>query len=63
MFSIINLMERMLNNNYVIKNYIEPPEEEMTEYGLNIRLNYKKLVALFDDFSSVYKSRSESGRE
>ena len=62
-FSIINLMERMLNNNYVIKNYIEPPEEEMTEYGLNIRLNYKKLVALFDDFSSVYKSRSESGRE
>lgn len=56
---VINLIEKILNDRYLIKNYVEPAEIEMTAYGLEVRRNYKKLVALMDDFNSVRKARCE----
>lgn len=56
---VIYLVEKILNDRYIVKNYIEPPEATMTPYGLEVRRNYKKLVALMDDFLSVRKARCE----
>ena len=56
---VIYLIEKILNDRYIVKNYIEPPEGAMTAYGLEVRRNYKKLVALMDDFLSVRKARCE----
>ena len=51
--------ENMLNDSYVIKTYIEVPEDSLTAYGLDVRRNYKKLVSLIDDFKAVRKARLE----
>ena len=55
----IGLMEKILNDPYLIKNYITPPESALTAYGQEIRRNYKKLVGLLDDFQSVRKARRD----
>ncbi len=57
---MIGLMEKMLNDRYLIKNYIQPQDTEITAYGAEIRRNYKKLVGLLDDFRAVRKARGDS---
>lgn len=56
---VISLLEKILNDRYLIKSYIDPQEETITAYGLEVRRNYKKLVGLMDEFVSVRKARSE----
>ena len=49
----------MLNDSYVIKSYIEVPEDALTPYGQEVRRNYKKLVALIDEFTAIRRARLE----
>ncbi|MBQ4133624.1 MAG: hypothetical protein IJD04_07840 [Desulfovibrionaceae bacterium] len=57
---MIGLMEKILNERYLVKNYIDAHDNEMTAYGQKVRRNYQKLVGLLDDFQSVRKARGES---
>ena len=54
---VLNLLEKILNDRYLVKNYVEPPVEKISPYGLEIRRNYKKLVALMDEFVAIRKAR------
>ena len=54
---VLNLLEKILNDRYLVKNYVEPPVEKISPYGLEIRRNYKKLVALMDEFIAIRKAR------
>lgn len=56
---VIIFGEHMLNDSYVIKSYIEGPEDELTPYGQEVRRNYKKLVALIDEFTAIRRARLE----
>ena len=58
--NVIELTEAMLRNRYLRKNFIEPPEDQLTDYGLDIRRTYRKIVALLDEVRSIRKSRAES---
>ncbi|MFW5997379.1 MAG: hypothetical protein ACOCPP_01060, partial [Desulfovermiculus sp.] len=53
----ISLGERIINDPYLCKKYIEPPKDQLTDYGLQIRTYYGRLVSLIDDFKAIRKSR------
>lgn len=57
--SVISTAEGMLNDRYVCRTYISPPEDSLSEYGLEIRKNYGRLVALVDEFKAIRRSRRE----
>ncbi|MFP4428871.1 MAG: hypothetical protein ACOCVE_01600, partial [Desulfovermiculus sp.] len=53
----IHLGERIINDTYLCKKYIRPPKDQLTNYGLQIRTYYGRLVRLIDDFKAIRKSR------
>ncbi len=61
--SMINLAEFILNDRYIIRNYIEKKEENLSPYGKEIRRNYRRLVALTDEFKAIRKSRKDTSKE
>lgn len=58
--NVILLGERLLNDSYLKRNYTRKKDEELSEYGLEIKRKYGKVVALLDEFKSIRKTRSES---
>ncbi len=60
--SVIALVDAILNDRYLRRNYIECREDELTPYGADIRKNYGKLVSLLDEFKAIRKSRREFGQ-
>lgn len=58
--TVIAIGESMLNDRYLVRTYIEKPDEALTQNGLEIKRNYGKLVSLIDDFKSIRKMRAES---
>lgn len=59
---IVRICEQILNDRYLVKKYVHPPPEELTDYGLKIRKHYGQLVKLLDDFYAIKKSRSQELR-
>ncbi len=57
--NVISILETMLGNRYLRRNFIEKSEDELSDYGIEVRKNYRKLVALLDEFKSIRKSRAE----
>jgi hypothetical protein len=57
--SAINMGEELTNNSYLIRNYVDKKDEELTEYGREIKQHYRKVVSLVDEFRSIRKSRTE----
>lgn len=58
--SIIHSGEKMLNDRYLLRTYINKTESELTANGLEIRKNYRKLVALVDEFYAIRRAREIS---
>ncbi|WP_320008287.1 hypothetical protein [Maridesulfovibrio sp.] len=54
----LKIGNRVLNDSYLRRKYISCPEEELTNYGLNVRKYYGRLVVVLDEFRSIRKSRS-----
>ncbi|MDL2279758.1 hypothetical protein LJC15_03720 [Desulfovibrio sp. OttesenSCG-928-G11] len=54
--------ESMLNDRYLLRSYIEKPDDELTQNGLEIKRNYGKLVTLIDDFKSIREIRADAGQ-
>lgn len=59
---VINLGRKMLSDRYIRRNYIETPEDELTDYGHDVRRLYRRLVSLVDDFRAIKKSRGAEGQ-
>lgn len=55
----IRIGERMVTDRYVIKQYIDPRDEDLTEYGRQVKRQYGRLVSLIDEFKAIRKSRKE----
>ncbi len=56
--TIINIIDAILANRYVIRNYIDCLESELTEAGMEIRKNYRRMITLKDTFVAIRKARS-----
>jgi hypothetical protein len=48
--------EAMLNDRYLVKTYMECPEEGLSRAGLVIRKKYGQLVQLLDEFKAIRKT-------
>ncbi len=57
--NIISTGEAMLNERYLVKNYIEKRDEELTDYGRDIKRLYGRLVSLMDEFRAIRRSRKD----
>lgn len=60
--TVIAIGDSMLNDRYLMRNYIEKPDDALTPNGLEIKRNYGKLVSLLDDFRAIRKTRTEQLR-
>ena len=53
--------EKILNTRYLIKKYIEPAEEDLTDYGYNIRTSYNELLQALEDLKAIKTSSNNLG--
>jgi hypothetical protein len=61
--SAIGICENVLGDSYIRRNYANPKEEELSEYGREVRKEYGRLVSLVDQFKSIRKARADSSDE
>ena len=52
--------ESMLNDRYLIKTYMTPKEDQLTENGIIIRKLYRRLVSLVDEVKAIRKTKAEA---
>ncbi len=50
-------MESILNNSYLLRNYIKKDKNHLSEKGHEIRKKYSSLVQLHDEFKAIQKAR------
>ncbi len=58
--SLILQCRGIVNDRYLRKNYIEPPEDRLTPSGQEIRRNYGKLVSVYDELVAISRARASS---
>lgn len=58
--TVIAIGDSMLNDRYLLRTYIEKPDEALRQNGLEIKKNYGKLVSAIDEFKAIRKSRTEN---
>ncbi|WP_045222759.1 hypothetical protein [Desulfonatronum thioautotrophicum] len=52
---VINLCERVLNNAYLNKRYVQMKDDEASAYGLRVKAQFRRLVRLLDELQSIRK--------
>lgn len=55
--AIINTVECILSERYLVRTYVEPHEDALSGAGQEIRKNYRRVVSLLDEFKAVRKAR------
>ncbi len=58
--NVLSYVEKILDNCYLLRSYIQVSEEKLSATGRKIRKNYRKLIRLRDEFSSIQKSRKSA---
>ncbi len=58
--TIINIVDSILADSYILRNYVNVQEDKLSQNGLDIRKNYRRIVALRDVFISVRKARTST---
>ncbi len=58
--TIINNIDAILADRYLVRTYIEAPENTLSPAGIEIRKNYRRLISLRDHFIAVRKARRAS---
>lgn len=56
----INSVQTIVQDNYLLRNYINVPENSLSHSGLEIRKNYGRIIALLDAIKAVRKARLSS---
>lgn len=59
--NVISIGENILRDAYLVRKYIRPKEDDLSQYGKDVRRQYGRLVTLLDEFKSIRKSRTEQG--
>ncbi|NDV27938.1 hypothetical protein FMR86_14895 [Desulfovibrio sp. JC010] len=54
----LKIGDRVLNDSYLRRKYISCTEEELTQYGQNVKKYYGRMVVILDEFRSIRKSRT-----
>lgn len=54
----IAILDRMLSDSYLLKKYIKQKEENLSDYGKQIKKLYGRLVSLLDELKAIQKSKS-----
>ena len=57
------LCNRILNDRYLQKKYVQKNKEQLTEYGKLVRKYYGRLVSLVDDIDSIRRTRLEQQKQ
>ncbi len=52
--------ESILNDRYLIRSYLTPKEDHLTENGQKIRKLYRRLVSLVDELKAIRKTKAET---
>ncbi len=60
---ILYVSENVLNNSYLVSTYIEAKDGELTNYGVEIRKLYGRLVAQLDEFKAIRKNKTMQVKE
>lgn len=55
---VLVIGDDMVNDSYLQRNYIGQKDDDLSEYGLQVKKYYGRLVALLDEFRSIRKSRT-----
>ena len=63
MQSVLHNIEVMLDDKYLLRRYINCPDNKLTKNGAEIRKNYRRLVSLRDEFEAVRRSRQRAAGE
>ena len=63
MLSVLHYIEMILDDRYLLRRYINCPDDKLSRNGIEIRKNYRRLVSLRDEFESVRKSRQKPAGE
>lgn len=58
--NILHDVQRILDDRYLLRSYVECDESGLSKRGLEIRKNYRKLVSLNDEFRSIRKARAKN---
>ena len=58
----ICIAEAVLTDSYLVRTYIDMPEENLTPYGLAVKKRCGQLVAVLDEFKSIQQSRGYSAQ-
>lgn len=56
----INCVKLIIQDRYLLRTYINPPENALSPAGLEIRKNYGRIIALVDAIKAVRKARMSS---
>ncbi|EPR42310.1 hypothetical protein dsx2_0237 [Desulfovibrio sp. X2] len=56
---VLAIGERVLNDRYLQRTYVEVPEDSLSKYGKDIRRQYRRLVSQIDEFSAIRKARQD----
>ena len=59
---VIKITEAVLQDRYLHKNFVNRKDDDLSEYGLQIKKMYGRLVSLFDEFTRIRKLRAEHPR-
>lgn len=58
---VLSLGGMILNDSYLMRNYIRKKDIELSAYGQSVKKTYGRLVSLLDEFSSIRKAKKEQG--
>lgn len=61
--SIVKYAEIILHDRYLQRVYVNAPETSLTKAGLEIRKNYRRIVAMLDAIKAVRKARRGSDKK
>jgi len=56
---VLYIGDKVLSDPYLIGHYMKKKDEELSEYGLNIKRSYGRLVQLLDEFRSIRRQKIE----
>ncbi|NCC23895.1 MAG: hypothetical protein EOM25_01655 [Deltaproteobacteria bacterium] len=57
---LLDELECVLNDSYLRNAYILPSEDDLTDYGRDVRRLYRRLIALLDEIKSIDRARAKA---
>jgi hypothetical protein len=58
MRSVLHIGDKVVNDRYLLKNYVNVKDDNLSGYGREVKKYYGRLVALVDEFRAIAKTRA-----